>query len=309
MATHLEDKGSRTADRRREPSPAERVPRARAGGVTEWSAATWLHWILRVGILLEFVGHGAFGIIGKGGWLAYFNIFGISDDWGWKLMPVIGAIDITIGVVTLVRPMRAVLAYATLWATFTAVLRPLAGQGVWEEVFERGGNFGLPLALLLLVGLGTPTLRSWFESARPRALNPDLARQLSWLLRVMVALLLIGHGTFGLSHLHDQEWTSYFGVLGIGPSTILSAHLIPLVGWFEIALGVAVLIKPYRGLLFFILGWKLLTEFLRIPAGEPAFEFIERAGDYALPLGLIVVETWRRAHRPVPAAAAASQRA
>lgn len=72
--------------------------------------------------------------------------------------------------------MRAVLLYATAWATFTTVLRPLAGQGVWEEVFERGGNIGLPLALLILVGLGSQrSIRSWFEKARPRVLTPSLA--------------------------------------------------------------------------------------------------------------------------------------
>ncbi|MGH9156954.1 MAG: hypothetical protein ACRD1K_14190 [Acidimicrobiales bacterium] len=50
----------------------------------------------------------------------------------------------------------------------TAFLRPLAGDGIWQEVFERGGNCGL--LVLVLVGVGDRTGRSWFKVARPRPL-------------------------------------------------------------------------------------------------------------------------------------------
>ena len=280
------------------PTPATGLS-YRVQAIRQLPLATKLHWILRIGMLMEFVGHGAFGIMGKEGWLAYFNVFRIPDSAAWDLMPVVGAVDITIGVVTLLRPMRAVLAYAAFWGVMTALLRPMAGQGVWEEVLERGGNFGIPLALLVLVGVGSPRhVRSWFESARPREMSPELARRLSWVLRAMVAALLVGHGAFGLSNLHDQEWTTYFGVLGIGPEAIIGWNLIPVVGWFEVALGVAVLLKPWRGLVAFVLVWKVATELLRPLAGEPFFEFVERGGDYVLPLGLLWVQGWLLAHSP-----------
>ena len=271
----------------------------------QWSLATRLHWILRIGVFFEFVGHGYFGIVQKQGWLAYFNVFNIPDSAALKLMPVIGVVDIAIGVLTLVRPMRAVLLYAGLWALMTALLRPLAGQGVWEEVFERGGNY-MPLALLALAGLGDRSVRSWFEYARPRPLEPETVRRLSWALRGLLAALLVGHGAFGLSNLHDQEWTRYFGVLGIGPDTIISANLIAVVGWFEVALGIAVLIRPFRSLLVFVLAWKVFTEMLRPLSGEPFFEFVERAGDYAVPLSLVLIQSWRRAHPLLPSTARAA---
>ncbi len=278
-------------------------PQAAIGSGTQPRAmATWLHWLLRIGVLWEFVGHGAFGIIGKEGWLPYYGVFGISDSWAWRTMPLVGAVDIAVGTVTLVRPMRAVLVYATFWASLTAVLRPLAGQGTWEEVFERGGNIGLPLALLILVGWGRRGWRRWFEHARARPLDADLAQRLGWVLRLMVALLLVGHGAFGLSHLHDQEWTAYFSVLGIGPDTILALHLIAAVGWFEVALGAAVLVWPARGLIGFVAVWKVATELLRPLAGEPIFEFVERAGDWFLPAALLGVQSWQLAskgRRPV----------
>jgi hypothetical protein len=67
-----------------------------------------------------------------------------------------------------------------------------------------------------------------------------------------------------------------------------------VVGWFEIALGVAVLFKPARNLLLFVVTWKVGTEFLRYSAGEPMWEFIERGGSYAAPLALLIATTWLR---------------
>lgn len=270
------------------PSSTPRRQRA-LEGLGNWTTGTWLHWILRVGALWCFVGHGAFGIIGKAGWLPYYRVFGVSDSLAWDTMPIIGAIDIAIGILILVRPMRAVLVYAIFWTVLTALLRPLAGQGLWQEVFERGGNYGLVMALLLLVGFGNRTMRSWFEYAPPRELSLDLAKALGWTLRICIALLLVGHGGFGITHLHDEEWITYLGVLGVGPEAA-SPLLIATIGWFEVALGLAILIRPYRRLILFVLAWKVGTELLRPLAGEPVWDFVERGGDYFLPLALLLLQ-------------------
>src|SRR5438067_2156411 len=84
-------------------------------------------------------------------------------------MPLVGTVDIAVGVMTLARPRRLFLLYATLWALWTALLRPLAGQGGWEFV-ERAGNYGVPLALLSLRGAGVGVHRARGQlrgSARP----------------------------------------------------------------------------------------------------------------------------------------------
>ncbi|MGH2761612.1 MAG: hypothetical protein ACRDL0_15995 [Thermoleophilaceae bacterium] len=49
----------------------------------EW----WIHWIVRIAVASEFIGHGAFGILGKDAWLAYYDIFGFSAATGRELMP------------------------------------------------------------------------------------------------------------------------------------------------------------------------------------------------------------------------------
>ena len=103
------------------------------------------------GVAACFIGHGAFGIITKAAWVPYFAMFGIPEAWAWKLMPVVGAVDISVGVLTLIQPVRAVILYMAFWGFQTACLRPLAGQGMWE-LFERAGNYGVPLAFLCLLG-------------------------------------------------------------------------------------------------------------------------------------------------------------
>jgi hypothetical protein len=68
--------------------------------LTVSSTSATLHWILRVAVTACFVGHGVFGIITKAAWVPYFSIFGIPEAWAWKLMPMVGAVDISVGVLT-----------------------------------------------------------------------------------------------------------------------------------------------------------------------------------------------------------------
>lgn len=111
-----------------------------------------LHWMLRLACAAEFVGHGAFGIITKAAWLPYFAVVGIPPEWGWRLMPMIGTVDITLGLlVGLVRPARGLLLYMAVWGFLTASVRPLAGEPIWEFV-ERIPNWSIPLAFLLVRG-------------------------------------------------------------------------------------------------------------------------------------------------------------
>ena len=46
-----------------------------------------LHWILRVACCMCYVGHGAFGIMTKVGWLPFFAVVGIPAETAWTLMP------------------------------------------------------------------------------------------------------------------------------------------------------------------------------------------------------------------------------
>src|SRR5690349_4755581 len=113
------------------------------------SRATSLEWVLRIGACLCFLGHGAFGVMTKEAWVPYFAVVGIGRESAFALMPVIGAVDIAMACLVLVRPVNAALVWMAAWAIWTASLRPLAGEPIWEAL-ERAGNYGVPVALLFL---------------------------------------------------------------------------------------------------------------------------------------------------------------
>jgi len=72
-----------------------------------------LYWMLRVACAAEFVGHGAFGIMTKAAWVPYFGVVGIPPEVAWNLMPVVGTVDVSIGLVELCPP--AVRSCCSIW--------------------------------------------------------------------------------------------------------------------------------------------------------------------------------------------------
>jgi hypothetical protein len=257
-----------------------------------------VHWILRLGVAACFIGHGAFGIMTKPAWVPFFGVWGFPEAWAWRLMPVVGTVDVALGVITLFAPIRAVLLYMTFWGFQTACLRPLAGLGLWEEVFERAGNYGVPLAFLILLGPGT-SVRDWLSTRPATPLTAVRARAVAWTLRMSTALLLIGHGGFA-AFMH-KDWSGYAAAIGIPREAVLAHPLTPFAGWAEIGLGLAILAWPVAPLLAIAFAWKIATEALRPLAGEPIWEFIERGGSYAAPLALLVLRMGIPVLRPKPA--------
>jgi hypothetical protein len=251
--------------------------------------ARMIHSILRLAVVAEFVGHGTFGLITKAGWVPYFGVAGLPSWFAWRFMPIVGAWDVALGLLTLMRPMRATLLFMTVWGVWTALLRPLSGEGPWEFL-ERAGNFGVPLAFLWLSG-PAPTRRDWFARLAPGSLMLARAGQAAWILRLTTALLLIGHGGFGAA-MAKPEWIRYFEVAGLDPATVTAADLVARLGWCEMLLGLAVLVRPLPALLVFVFVWKVAVELLRPFAGELFWEVVERGGSYAAPLALFYVQKW-----------------
>jgi hypothetical protein len=112
--------------------------------------------------------------------------------------------------------------------------------------------------------------------------------RLEWLLRLAVAGAFVGHGAYG-AVLAKASWFSYFAAVGIPESVVTANGLMTLVGVAEIAAGVMSLVRPMPALLVVMAGWKIVSELLRPIAGEPAWEFVERASNMVAPLALLVV--------------------
>ena len=258
------------------------------------SEAVLVQWTLRAGAAACFIGHGIFGIITKAAWVPYFEAWGIPEPWAWRLMPVVGLIDVAAGVVVLTAPVRAVVLYMAFWALHTAALRPLTGQGVWE-LLERAGNYGVPIALLLLLGRGR-SLRDWFSGRPAPAVTPPRIVAIAWTLRLTTGLLLIGHGGFDVAM--RKDWIGYVEAIGISRESLAAHPLTAFAGWAEIALGLAVLARPVPPLLALAFVTKVVTEALRPLAGEPIWEFVERGGSYAAPLALLMLTRHGRSWTP-----------
>jgi hypothetical protein len=268
-----------------------------ARGMPEWS----LHWLFRLALCAEFVGHGAFGVMTKQGWVHYFTLFGFPEAWAWTLMPVVGSLDITLGLLALVAPMRAGLLYMGGWAFFTALLRPLAGEGGWEFL-ERSYNFGLPFLMLWLHGVG-PQVRSWFTvlTEVPR-LTDARAHTAQYALRGIMASMLIGHGAFGLV-LGKSNLLRFYDAIGLGGFGVPLPTLSAAIGGFEMLLGALCLQATWPVFFLFVCAWKLGTEGLHVPAQAYGawWEVLERGGSYAAPL------LWLGFHWALAARGAATQ--
>ena len=238
-----------------------------------------IHITLRIASAMCFIGHGAFGIITKPIWCNYFAVLGIGHDLAYRLMPLVGTIDILLGLSLLFYPLRAVAGWLVCWGLVTATLRPLSGEP-FAELIERAGNFGAPLALLLL-SPAVPGSKggSWFQriNAHPQPDARILAR-VTLCLRVVVFLLLSGHGW--LNWIEKKGLLQQYAGLGFS-DPIKTAHI---VGIFEMVAALAILIRPVRPLLLVIFVWKMGTE-LFYPHWE-LFEWIERGGSYGSLLAL-----------------------
>jgi len=237
-----------------------------------------LYYTLRFACAMCFIGHGAFGIITKPIWCNYFAVAGIGKAAAYHLMPWVGSFDIFCGILMLIYPLRIVPIWLVIWGTATALMRPMSGEP-FAEFIERAGNFGAPLALLILSGGVRLNIKSWFTIISPDV-QPDakVLTNVVTCLKLVVFLLLAGHGWLNL--IEKQGLTGQYTALGFNnPAT--TAHII---GALEVAAAITVLIKPVRSVILVFFAWKVISE-LFYPQHE-LFEWIERGGSYGCILAL-----------------------
>jgi len=278
---------------------------------------TQLHWTLRVTVALCFIGHGTWGLITKSGWLPFFASQGIEPELAWTLQPIIGAFDIIMALLLLRKSNRAILIWMFLWALWTAMLRPLAGNlekveadEVWTvqireearpdktqtwEFWERAGNWGPPFMLLVMGGAFALRKKDLLGDYEEQEIKDSTVDTIFFLCKLCLALLLIGHAGFGFA-VQKQMLIDHWQSIGVNAD----ATFISQIGYAEFALGVLIFVAPIRPLIFLALGWKLFTEFLYVPADTVSgmgivniFEWIERWGDYGIPLAMLYILSYR----------------
>jgi uncharacterized membrane protein YphA (DoxX/SURF4 family) len=265
-----------------------------------------LEWVLRLSVALCFIGHGFWGTISKPGWVDLITPMGFSPSTALALLPWIGWADVLLGVLVIYRPRSVLLWKAFLWACFTPLLRPLAGLS-WFEVPERAGNYGVPLAFIVLAG-GMGLMKTWWNGFEvidePESkLSDEVIRKVKLVLQLSVGLLLLGHG--GLMAIAQKPvYIQHLQAIGI-PAT---QGLVSILGWVEIAAGVVVMFRPMVPLVWVVFFWKIATESLWPIAGHAvdAWETVERWGDYGGCIALLLILYYfrDRVGSPKPAARA-----
>jgi hypothetical protein len=101
--------------------------------------------------------------------------------------------------------------------------------------------------------------------------------------------------------LTKPAWFDYFAVLGVSQSTVQATGLLGIVGGAELVAGLLVLLFPVPTLLLLLLAaWKIGTELLRPAAGEPFWEFVERASNMLAPLALLYVRIGKPGEGSMP---------
>lgn len=245
--------------------------------MNNYTQAQKIYFALRLAVAMCFIGHGAFGIITKPIWANYFAVFGISHDTAFRLMPLVGGVDILFGLTMLFYPIRALAGWLVVWGLITASLRPLSGEP-FAEFIERAGNYGAPLALLILCGIER-NLKPWFKLINQDfLLNEQTSKRLTNVLRGAVFLLLTGHGWLNLIE-KKSLIQQYHGLGFTHPETVALT-----IGLLEIFAALTLLFRPSRHILLALLIWKAGSE-LFYPHYE-LFEWIERGGSYGCILAL-----------------------
>lgn len=111
-----------------------------------------IEWVLRIAVAGEFIGHGVFTLQGKKAWIGWISqLTGAGVETAGTLLLLIGAMDLIIALIILLKPIRAALLLAAFWGFWTALVRPIVGEPIWDFI-ERWANWGAPLALLLIIG-------------------------------------------------------------------------------------------------------------------------------------------------------------
>lgn len=110
-----------------------------------------IQWVLRIAVAGEFLGHSIFALQGKEKWVVWIKqITGAQSETAVKMLFIVGIMDLIVAMIVLFKPVKPALLWATFWGFWTALMRPLVGESIWDFI-ERFPNWGAPLALYFIL--------------------------------------------------------------------------------------------------------------------------------------------------------------
>ena len=112
---------------------------------------------------------------------------------------------------------------------------------------------------------------------------------INWVLKIGVFGIFLGHGIYAIQV--NQAWVPFLEKVGF--SNDIAVQIMPYIGYLDIIVAVSVLIKPLRIILIWAIFWAFLTALMRPIAGGSILDFVERAGNWATPLALLLLLKWK----------------
>ena len=130
--------------------------------------------LLAATTFLLLLGHGALALGAKPLLVKHWASIGVIPDneAGVSLVRKIGAVEAAAALLILLWPTRVLCLTIVAWKLFTEMLFVVAGDPPWE-VLERGGSYGAPLALFVVLWYGSSRAdRAWTGLLGRKAVAP-----------------------------------------------------------------------------------------------------------------------------------------
>ena len=112
-----------------------------------------------------------------------------------------------------------------------------------------------------------------------------LKDKLELVLRIGVFGVFLGHGIFALEG--KQTFVEMIQIM-VPVDGATATSLLFAVGVVDIVVAFSVLVKPQRFVLIYATAWAFITALARVTAGDPVWDFVERAANWAVPLALLL---------------------
>ncbi len=111
-----------------------------------------------------------------------------------------------------------------------------------------------------------------------------------WILKIGVFGIFFGHGIYAIQI--QPSWIPFLETVGF--STDFASKIMPYIGYLDVLIAFSILIKPLQFILIWAVLWAFLTALIRPIAGGSILDFIERSGNWATPLALLVIVRLRK---------------
>ncbi len=110
--------------------------------------------------------------------------------------------------------------------------------------------------------------------------------QIKIILKIGVFGVFFGHGMVAING--NYAWLELLTTVGL--SKDYATFLLPIIGYLDIIIAFLVLFLPLKIVLIWAVIWAFSTALIRPLSGYPIWSFVERFGNWTVPLALLLLQ-------------------